>query len=419
MIGSNKQVVRTTRLSKLVPVILDLISIMLFRAPGSIAPHHFQGIKMYLKMIFLSGGLFVLSTTVSLSQTRTVTGSGDWSDSGNWENGNIGGGEDTDDDVELDKEVSITIRSGEVYTIATLDASKEGTITIETGGKLIVTENVTIDKEFAFNILGEMEILGDLDIKKELNLNVPGNLSVGGNMTVDKEAAIDVDGAIDIVGDIILDKDSSITGTGTISTRSCTTNGSPDLCDSPQFQVDLPIELISFDAQVVGSAVQLNWITATEENNDFFTISRSKDGWHFEELLTMSGAGNSSAKISYMAEDKDPLYGQSFYRLTQTDYDGTSENFSIIGVEFSGHANQVLVYPNPVINDEFTVFCQLDEENQLVVQDIFGRTVKSMALKPGKNVISTDGIRSSSRVKFLKIFTESGNVILNQKLIVN
>lgn len=419
MNGSKKQISKVSKLSKLVPVILDIISIVLFRAPGSIGLHHLQGIKIYMKTILFSGILLMMSATLSAGQTRTITDSGNWNNSYNWKKGNIGGGEDIDDHVVLNKEESIRIKTGEVYTIATLDAGKESTITIKPGGKLIVTGDVNVNKEFTFNILGTLEILGNLDVAKEGTLNVPGNLSIGGNMELGKEAEIDVDGVIATVGDVILNKESSISGMGTISTRSCTTNGTPDLCDAPQFQEDLPIVLISFDAKVVDSVVQLRWITASEENNDYFTISRSEDGWHFEELCTISGAGNSSHEISYKTEDKNPTYGRSYYRLTQTDYDGFNESFDIVGVDFIGQSNQILVYPNPVIGNEFNVFCQVDEDNQLVVQDIFGSVVKTMDLEPGKNVISTDGIHSNSRIVLLKVISQSGSVLLNQKLIVN
>lgn len=86
----------------------------------------------------------------------------------------------------------------------------------------------------------------------------------------------------------------------------------------------LPIKLASFTAKANGSQVDLKWSTISEENNDFFTIERSSDGMVFEPVLKKKGAGTSSDLISYSAVDPKPLKGTSYYRLKQTDFDGTS-----------------------------------------------------------------------------------------------
>ena len=84
----------------------------------------------------------------------------------------------------------------------------------------------------------------------------------------------------------------------------------------------LPIELIYFKAKLVENIVKLTWATASELNNDYFTIERSSDGIHFEEIIRQRGAGNNTYTIYYKNEDKNPLKGYNFYRLKQTDYDG-------------------------------------------------------------------------------------------------
>src|SRR6185436_3568977 len=83
-----------------------------------------------------------------------------------------------------------------------------------------------------------------------------------------------------------------------------------------------PIELIYFDAKLAEGHVELSWATATELNNDFFTVERSADGTHFEEVLRKPGAGNSTVTLYYSDFDEMPLHGYSYYRLKQTDYDG-------------------------------------------------------------------------------------------------
>lgn len=101
----------------------------------------------------------------------------------------------------------------------------------------------------------------------------------------------------------------------------------------------LPVELVSFDAQNEGPAVRLTWTTATEQNNDFFTLERSSDGLYFEPFATVNGAGNSSFTIDYNHLDEDPLSGLSYYRLKQTDFDGKFSYSDIVPV-FRGERNR-------------------------------------------------------------------------------
>jgi len=86
----------------------------------------------------------------------------------------------------------------------------------------------------------------------------------------------------------------------------------------------LPITLLSFRAEAVDGLVHTEWVTATEINNDFFTLERSKDGENWEAAGTVDGAGDSNTELSYAFVDDAPYYGISYYRLRQTDFDGTS-----------------------------------------------------------------------------------------------
>ncbi len=84
----------------------------------------------------------------------------------------------------------------------------------------------------------------------------------------------------------------------------------------------LPIKLISFNATLANEKVNCTWETASETNNDYFTIERSKDGKSFEGLGNIKGQGNSNSNIRYSYTDNNPFFGISYYRLKQTDFDG-------------------------------------------------------------------------------------------------
>ena len=94
----------------------------------------------------------------------------------------------------------------------------------------------------------------------------------------------------------------------------------------------LPIELIRFAGNCADGQVEVTWTTASETNNDFFTVQRSIDGVTFEDVVIVDGAGNSSSIINYSAVDYNPYGGTSYYRLKQTDFDGASKYSDVVAV---------------------------------------------------------------------------------------
>ncbi|MFZ1686875.1 MAG: hypothetical protein WAU70_05625 [Flavobacteriales bacterium] len=87
--------------------------------------------------------------------------------------------------------------------------------------------------------------------------------------------------------------------------------------------VVLPIELIDFNAECENDAVLLNWSTATETENDHFTVERSADGDIWEAIGTVSGAGNSQQVVEYIFRDPGSTSSVGYYRLGQTEFDGS------------------------------------------------------------------------------------------------
>lgn len=86
----------------------------------------------------------------------------------------------------------------------------------------------------------------------------------------------------------------------------------------------LPVGLLSFTASCNNNAAVLQWSTATETNNKSFTLERSADGINFETVATIAGTGNSSKATQYTYTDYESLSGISYYRLSQTDFDGNT-----------------------------------------------------------------------------------------------
>ena len=147
---------------------------------------------------------------------------------------------------------------------------------------------------------------------------------------------------------------SNNTSASNIQTQSDLQDNDSDLADFSSSGVStLPISLTYFTAQAQGSKVIINWETAEEINNDFFTIERSGDGRKFEKIATIPGSGNSQRPIAYSFTDPFPLPEISYYRLRQTDFDGQFEVFKAVAVslEASSETSQApsisTVAPNP------------------------------------------------------------------------
>lgn len=111
----------------------------------------------------------------------------------------------------------------------------------------------------------------------------------------------------------------------------------------------LPVELLGFRATVEDRVVRLNWATASETNNHFFTIERSKNAKDWQVVKNIPGAGTSQVKNYYETVDDGPFTGVSYYRLKQTDFDEKFEYFNIVRVVVD-QEKPLVIYPNPFTN---------------------------------------------------------------------
>ncbi len=128
--------------------------------------------------------------------------------------------------------------------------------------------------------------------------------------------------------------------------------------DGPLYGVDtlgvvnLPVELISFEAEKEKSSVKLSWTTASEINNDYFTIEKSSDGFNYIQIALVNGAGTSSFANSYYFIDLNLFNGISYYRLTQIDFDGTKVIFPPIAIRCKEEDRDgIVILQNPFINE--------------------------------------------------------------------
>ena len=162
---------------------------------------------------------------------------------------------------------------------------------------------------------------------------------------------------------------------GSIPTTGVETAFSPWTLASISSENPLPITLLSFTAVPQQRTVRLDWSTATETNNDYFTVERSADGNSFLPLFRVEGAGEgtSFSALHYRTVDYAPLSGQSYYRLRQTDLDGTTTVSHVVSVWMGGTGSRPLAVH--IGADMLTAFHGFGPGARYTLLDMTGRLI--------------------------------------------
>ncbi|MDQ3047399.1 MAG: T9SS type A sorting domain-containing protein [Bacteroidota bacterium] len=136
---------------------------------------------------------------------------------------------------------------------------------------------------------------------------------------------------------------------GTIVSASSLSSFGPFTLASSSVSNPLPIELSSFTGSCSGGNITLEWTTATETNNDYFTVERSIDGLSWTTIQTVAGAGNSTSTLNYRFTDTQAYDEVLYYRLNQTDWNGLVKYYDVIMVTPCNDifGNDLSIYPNP------------------------------------------------------------------------
>ena len=162
----------------------------------------------------------------------------------------------------------------------------------------------------------------------------------------------------------------------------------------------LPVELLAFNAIPTQTTIELSWATNSESNNDYFTIERSPDGVYFEDYAFMDGQGNSDSPFRYNLVDASPLEGISFYRLKQTDFDGSIKYFATKTVLFKP-ALAITIFPNPA-DQEFALGGKHLQDAQIQLVDAFGREIE-LTSQMQDGLLHFDASQLAEGVYFLQV----------------
>ena len=139
----------------------------------------------------------------------------------------------------------------------------------------------------------------------------------------------------------------------------------------------LPVLLKEFTARITDGKVYLRWITTSETGNASYAIERAGNDGRFSALATIPGSGNSGLDKTYNYIDEKPLPQLSYYRLVQTDLDGSKQYFQTRKViNREGNKRLVILTSNPFAND-LSAFINVDKTQKVTIwiTDMNGKKV--------------------------------------------
>ena len=180
----------------------------------------------------------------------------------------------------------------------------------------------------------------------------------------------------------------------------------------------LPVTLLYFTAKAnKENTVLLNWSTTSENNNDYFTIERSKHASRFEYVSKVPSGGNSTIKQDYSFTDFLPLPGVSYYRLTQTDKDGKFslsqiERVNIGSLEFTATAS-----PNPTRDIvQLRINGTINKNMSYLIADLNG---KILLKSPISNAIHSINLGNFSNGVYIIKINEGEKTVQSFRIIKN
>lgn len=171
------------------------------------------------------------------------------------------------------------------------------------------------------------------------------------------------------------------------------------------YNCTLPVELLSFTGEHMNDANQLNWTTAIETNNDYFTLERSLDAENWETIAIIDGAGNSNQTIEYSYNDYSFERGINYYRLKQTDYDATETYFNIVSIETDNTDNYSAYYNNQQGNIQISL-PNIEGENNIQLIDYTGKLIYNVTVEGANKHIISENLTQG--IYILLIYNKNG-----------
>ncbi|MCP9745324.1 T9SS type A sorting domain-containing protein [Lacihabitans sp. CS3-21] len=133
--------------------------------------------------------------------------------------------------------------------------------------------------------------------------------------------------------------------------------------------------------------IELVWTTTFEQNSQFIFIEKSDDNKAFFQKDEQAAVGVSTGIVSYRFIDKNPIFGNNYYRLRYTDlanksYVGPTVSFNFLPLSILNlPIDQFRVYPNPAT--DFVLIDTFLENPTIQLVDAKGISVPFELIKIG------------------------------------
>jgi hypothetical protein len=173
----------------------------------------------------------------------------------------------------------------------------------------------------------------------------------------------------------------------------------------------LPVTWLYFNATQKSDKVVLAWGTSAEMNSAYFIVERSSNGIDFKEAGRVNASNNSVVDQHYSFNDVITTEQKLYYRLKQTDKDGTYNYSKIVSVQTEAQAT-ARIQPNPV-QQSFRI--QLPDNTQNAVLAIYNAAGILMHKQTINNMQQVNAQQLSAGVYYLKI--EQGNKQFSIKMV--
>ncbi len=181
----------------------------------------------------------------------------------------------------------------------------------------------------------------------------------------------------------------------------------------------LPQILLSFDAIFDNTKVELTWSSNTENNNNFFSIEKSKDAQVFEEVTSIKGFGNNSSIISYYDVDYTPFEGISYYRLKLTDLKGVVLSSRIVSINNKNVTSNLSMNQSAVYETPANLMGSENKEVLVVLRNEKGmESYSKVIIDHENNVIMPTESENKLEIGNYIVIASSDNKLYSQKIVV-
>jgi hypothetical protein len=167
----------------------------------------------------------------------------------------------------------------------------------------------------------------------------------------------------------------------------------------------LPVTLLGFSAICKNERSELFWQTTSEFNNQFFEIEHSLDGINYSSIQKIPAAGTSNALLNYTFTHLEPSQGINYYRLSQTDFNGTKTFLKVVSTDCNFMNEYWKATYFPVKGITVNTYLTIPRKISWQLIDVAGRVIAidQKLLPTGSSEFSIPSESLSKGIYFLKI----------------